>query len=91
MKKEFIIPLIIFIFITLTGNTQVVYEHVSNQNIYDFLDELANDKIIEINSIVKPYSRKYIAEKLMEAKQKESQLNKRQKEEVDFYLKSFQL
>ncbi len=91
MKKEFITLLIIFIFITLTGSTQVVYEHVSNKNIYDFLDELANDKIIEINSIIKPYSRKYIADKLLEAKQNGSQLNKRQKEDVDFYLKSFQL
>ena len=36
---------------------QVVYEHVSNTAIYDFLDELANAKIIEINSAIKPYSR----------------------------------
>jgi len=31
------------------------------------LDELANNRIIELNSVVKPYSRAYIAGKLREA------------------------
>jgi len=34
------------------------------------MDELANLKVIKINSVVKPYSRKYIAEKLEEAYEK---------------------
>jgi len=48
---------------------QVVYEDINNKGIYDFLDELANLKVIEINSVVKPYSRQFIAEKLVEARE----------------------
>ena len=51
----------------LPGFSQVVYEDVSNLGIYDFLDELANLKLITLNSAVKPYSRSYIAGKLHEA------------------------
>ncbi len=46
---------------------QVVYEDINNSAIYEFLDELANLKIITLNSAVKPYSRKFIAEKLRQA------------------------
>ncbi len=54
------------------------------------MDELANNKIIDINSAIKPYSRKFIAEKLLEAKSKEDLLNKRQQKELNFYLQGFQ-
>jgi len=76
-------------------NSQVVYEHVSNTNIYEFLDELANNKLIELNSVIKPYSREFIADKLLEVKKKadadKTLLNKRQLKELDFYLHGFQL
>ena len=70
---------------------QVVYEHVSNTAIYDFLDELANAKIIEINSAIKPYSRIFIAEKLKIASENLDKLNNRQQKELDFYLKDYRL
>jgi len=60
-------------------------------NIYEFIDELANLKIIAINSVVKPYTRKYIAEKLEEASGKKHLLNKRQQKELSFYLRDFNL
>ena len=71
--------------------SQVVYQDLGNKNIYDFLDELANIKIISIHSQVKPYSRVLIAEKLQEASSKRDLLNKRQKQELSFYLKDFNL
>ena len=71
--------------------SQVVYQDLGNTNIYDFLDELANLKIFSIHSQVKPYSRVLIAEKLKEALTKQDQLNKRQKKELLFYLKDFNL
>ena len=46
-----------------------MYEDINNVGIYEFLDELANLKVIEINSVVKPYSRKFIFAKLLEAKE----------------------
>jgi hypothetical protein len=89
MTKKTLI-LLILVLVSVFSYSQVVYEHISNTNIYDFLDELANNKIIDINSAIKPYSRKFIAEKLEEAKLKEQQLNKRQRNELYFYLQGFQ-
>ncbi|MDP4267188.1 MAG: hypothetical protein Q8880_07125 [Bacteroidota bacterium] len=68
---------------------QAVYEHISNSKIYDFLDELSNQKIISINSAIKPYTRLYIAQKLHEAENKIDQLNKRQQNELTFFLKDY--
>ncbi len=93
MKKNQIIKFIVIIslLLPLLSTSQVVYEHISRTAIYDFLDELANAKLIEINSAIKPYSRIFIAEKLHEASEKQDQLNKRQKKELEFYLKDYRL
>ena len=64
MKKAVLFASVLFV---LSVEGQVVYEDINNTWIYEFLDELANLKVIEINSVVKPYSRQYIAEKLKEA------------------------
>lgn len=79
----------IIISLNLQNYSQVVYQHVSNTAIYEFLDELASQKIIDINSAIKPYSRIFIAQKLKEAKSKEELLNKRQIADLDFYLKDY--
>ncbi len=68
--------------------SQGVFESTSKTSIYDFLDELANDRIINLTSVVKPYTRKYIADKLKEASTSEK-LNKRQKDELSFFLKDY--
>ncbi len=69
--------------------SQEVYQHISSTEIYAFLDEMANEGYIEINSAVKPYSRRYIALKLEELNQKIQELNQRQQKELLFYLKDF--
>lgn len=73
----------------LPAMSQEVYQHVSNTDIYDYLDELSNAHVITLNSAVKPYARTLIAEKLAEAHNKRSELNARQEKELDFYLKDF--
>lgn len=88
--KKYIILILVFIN-CFTSNSQVVYEHISRRAIYDFLDELANAKLIEINSAIKPYSRVFIAEKLQEVSAKKDQLNKRQEQELEFYMKDYRL
>jgi hypothetical protein len=45
MSKKIFITLML-IAGSLLSQTQVVYEHISRRTIYDFLDELANAKII---------------------------------------------
>ena len=87
MKKYF------FLAITLTATfvsmAQDIPQHISYTRIYDFIDELANDGIIEINSVVKPYSRQLISRKLEEAKVAEASLNSRQMNELNFFLDEY--
>jgi hypothetical protein len=90
MKKK-ITLIVACLIVIIFANGQVVYEHTSRKSIYDFLDELANSKLIEINSAIKPYSRTFIAEKLQEVSGKQDQLNKRQQKELEFYMKDYRL
>lgn len=68
---------------------QEVFYPLEKQAIYRFLDELAGSGIINFNSTVKPYSRKAIANLLLEATEKKNLLSARQKKELEFYLRDF--
>lgn len=91
MKKNLLIlsTFIIYQICVFNLYSQEVPHPVKNTGVYDFLDELANNQIIEINSVVKPYSRLYISNRLREADSKREQLTPRQRKELDFYLKDF--
>lgn len=65
--------------------SQEIPQHVSYYRIYDFLDELTTEGIIELNTAIKPYSRNTILEQLLIA-QNSKKLTARQKKEVDFFL-----
>lgn len=71
------------------SSAQVVFEHISNTTIYEYLDEMANLKMIELNSAVKPYSRRFIMAQLDSVARHSDQLNKRQKGELQFFLKEY--
>ena len=88
LVQRCLIALTIFSF-PFFASAQEVYKHIQYRDIYEFLDELASQKIIVINSAVKPYARIFIAEKLHEADAKRSELNKRQQGDLDFYLKDY--
>ena len=75
---------------TLYLAAQDIPEHISYTRIYDFLDELATDGVIELNSVAKPYSRLFIAQKLVEAESNNS-LNSRQRKELKFFKNEFSL
>jgi hypothetical protein len=93
MKKRLLSLILLFCSVQLSSQT--VYEHISNVNIYEFLDEMANDKFIQLNSLIKPYSRKMIFKKLLEVDMKqeaeEITLNKRQRNDLRFYLQAYML
>ena len=91
MKYNFILIIVLFLVFFKAVNAQSVPVHVSYTSIYRFIDELANEKVIEINTAVKPYSRTLILSKLLEASKKSDLLTKRQQEELDFYLQEFGL
>ena len=62
---------------------------VKNTGVYEFLDELANNQIISINSAVKPYTRLFIAKCLQEAEEKKDEMSQRQQRELEFYMMDF--
>ncbi len=88
MKK---IALLIGIFLNSHHflQAQEVNKHISYVSIYDYLDELANVQLIELNSAIKPYSRRLIYEKLHEAEAKQEKLTKRQQKDLAFFLKDY--
>ncbi len=95
MKKTYLI--LVFLLIGIMVNiAQDIPKHISYYRIYDFLDELATDGLIEINSAVKPYSQQFIAEKLqkiaIQAKETDTKLlSKRQMLELEYFLNEFAL
>jgi hypothetical protein len=88
-KQFFLFCFVNMIILNTAIFSQEIPQSVSNTGIYDFLDELANNKIISINSAIKPYSRLFIAQRLKEAEEKKEQLNPRQQNELGFYLTDF--
>jgi len=81
--------LIGFIFANNLSYAQDISINTSYTRIYDFMDELASEKLIDLNSAIQPYSRKLISEKLLEAQSKDANLNSRQKAELNFFLNEF--
>ncbi len=88
MKRISVLILILIIW-SISLNAQENPYPIINTGIYEFLDELANNQIISVNSAVKPYSRSFIANKLKEADGQREKLNTRQQNELDFYMMDF--
>lgn len=88
LKKGFLFMLVMAF--SLTIKAQDIPEHISYTRIYDFLDELATDGFISLNSTVKPYSRLYIAQKLLEVRNNPA-LNTRQQADLRFFLNDYSL
>ena len=78
-----------FLLSTVVSSGQEVPHPLNNYGVYEFIDELANEHIISLNSAVKPYSRLFIANCLKEAESQREKLSARQERELDFYLKDF--
>ncbi len=82
---------ILAVFCALSVSAQRIPEMIEYTEVYDFIEELTTDGVIETNAAIKPYTRDYIAAKLKEAQGKDSLLNKRQKEDLQFYLQDYAL
>jgi len=81
----------LFLSLILTSYGQDIPESILNKGIYEFLDEMASEKIISINSACKPYSKIFVAEKLTQISTQQELLNKRQSKELAFYLQAYNL
>ena len=81
--------ILLLMLLAKVSSAQELFLAPSDPGIEQLLDELANDRIISINSVTKPYSREFIAMELNEAMRKDSLLSERQREEVKFYLRNY--
>lgn len=71
------------------GRAQTVYYQIQNEGVYEFLDEMASEGLIELNSSVRPYSRMFIARQLSLLDTLRDRLDPRQQKELDLYLRDF--
>ncbi len=80
----------IFLFLAVStfAFAQVVYEPL-HRDVYKFLSRLSQKSIIVFDDQIRPVSRKYIAQKLIEASEKSYELTSLEKEELEFYSKDF--
>lgn len=77
---------------------QSVYEPISNKGIYEFLDNMAQKGLITFKDNIRPVTRKYIAEKLLELRniiksgtKRSENITEIDKDEIYFYLKDYGL
>lgn len=82
------IVILSFIFVSYSADAQVVWQD-PNAEIYQFLSRQATKGTIEFDDLIKPVPRKEIALKLLQLKEKESELSKTERAELNFYLKEF--
>ena len=85
------IYLILSIFACLAVQAQNIPVPLNYTKIYDYLDELLTDGVIVHQTAVRPYSRQQVAQMLVEAQSRDSLLNKRQRDDLNFYLNVFAL
>ncbi len=78
-------------FVCRYAQAQAIPVPMQYTEVYDYLDELITDGVITHQTAVRPYTRKQVADMLVEAQQADSLLDKRQKKELTFYLNVFAL
>ena len=83
--------LAILLLCALSISAQRIPQAIEYTEIYDFIEELTTDGVISSNAAIKPYTRDAIARMLAEAQSKDSLLNKRQKDDLLFYMQDYAL
>lgn len=88
-RKAAILALLLFAVTTLSA--QAIPVPMQYSMLYEFVDELITDGVVNRQTIVRPFTRTQIAAILTEAASRDSLLDKRQQQELDFYLTEFAL
>ena len=86
-RMKFFLALCVF---AITANlfAQVVYEPLY-KDVYDYLRRISTKGIIEYNDEFRPLSRKYLAEKLLEAEEHPELLTEVQMADLKFYMQDY--
>lgn len=87
-RKLILLPILIFLTLTELTLSQIVYTPLDN-SVYDFLERLSIKKLIYLNDEVRPFSRIYISEKLLQLNQERELLNELEVKELDWYMAEF--
>lgn len=85
-RPLFILLLLAFCTFLSAQNIPVALEYTE---LYDYLDELITDGVISRQTAIRPYTRMQVADMLAEAQARDTLLNHRQREDLDFYLQDF--
>ncbi len=89
MKKLFVI-----LFVMACGLSSVAQNipvPLTQVHIYDFIDELITNGVITQQTITRPYTRRQVAQMLLDAQAADSLLSHRQQKDLAFYLNEFAL
>ena len=79
------------LFVCQPTRAQAIPVPMQYTEVYDYIDELITDGVITRQTAMRPYTRKQVADMLVEAQQADSILNRRQKKDLAFYLNVFAL
>ena len=90
MRNRFWLLVVLLLSASLM-RAQAIPEALEYTEVYDYLDELATDGIIDLTEAIRPYSRAQIAAMLRTAQQKDSLLSRRQKADLQFYMQDYAL
>jgi len=91
MIRPIVFGLLSFVLIPYSLHAQRIPQAIEYTEIYDFLEELTTDGVIRSNAAIKPYTRDHIARLLAEAQTKDSLLNQRQRDDLQFYMQDYAL
>ncbi|SDC74287.1 hypothetical protein [Williamwhitmania taraxaci] len=89
VKKAILATAILAAISLSNGVAQEVPVYLGNKEVYLFIEELASVGMVDVNSAVKPWSRKQIATFLVTAQEQRNDLTTRQQKMLDLYLKDF--
>ena len=87
-RNKFLL-LVLLLTASLGLTAQNIPVALSEQRLYDFIDELSTDGVISVTEAVRPYSRLQVAQMLTEAQKRDSLLSSRQRKDLDYYLNEF--
>jgi hypothetical protein len=89
--KVFVLLIILIVVCSLNAEAQTALHHTSDKGVYEFLDEMSANHVIDIRSVTKPYSRKQISDWLNEANKNSSLLTKTQLDRLHFWMNEFSM
>ena len=91
MNRKGVVLLLLLILCVVPIMAQHIPVPLTQTKLYDYLDELATDGVITVQTAIRPYTRQQVASMLLQAQHADTLLSARQQKELAFYLNEFAL